>query len=116
MQIAPWEPGNAIPADEQVILSHTWDEIRRLMWNYVGIVRSDRRLKRALRRITAIQQELDEYYWDYQISSNLLEVRNLALVARLTIQCALARKESRGIHYTTDYLHTELKARDTILR
>ena len=103
VDIPPWDDRGAAPADEQVILSHSWDEIRRLMWHYVGIVRSDKRLHRALTRITAIREELDRFYWDYQVTDALLEVRNLALVADLTIRCARRRKESRGIHYTLDY-------------
>lgn len=85
------------------MLSHTWDEIRRLMWHYVGIVRSDKRLQRAIDRISAIRTELDQYYWEYHVTSEVIEVRNLAQVAWLTIRCAMARKESRGIHYNIDF-------------
>ena len=94
------------------------DEIRRLMWHCVGIVRSDHRLTLAHARITSIREELDRYYWNTQVTDALLEVRNLALVAALTIQCAMGRKESRGIHYTLDYPETddEYGAKDTILR
>lgn len=114
--IPDWDESQTIPSDEQVILSHAWDEIRRVMWNYVGIVRSDARLKRALSRIEAIRQEIDEYYWSYQVNTSLLEVRNLAAVAWLTIRCAMRRKESRGIHYTLDYKEQNpLAAIDTIL-
>ena len=117
VEIPPWDDRGAAPADEQVILSHSWDEIRRLMWHYVGIVRSDQRLQRALTRITAIREELDRFYWDYQLTDALLEVRNLALVADLTIRCARRRKESRGIHYTLDYPESSsvTAGRDTIL-
>ena len=101
--VPDWDSGCAIPPDEQVLLSHTWDEVRRLMWHYVGIVRSDQRLRMALKRIQSISQELDHYYWKYQVNENLLEVRNLVQVAWLTIRCAMSRKESRGIHYTLDY-------------
>ncbi len=114
--VPQWKSGNAIPPDEQVILSHTWDEVRRLMWHYVGIVRSDRRLRRARKRITAILLELDKYYWNYQINNNLLEVRNLALIAHLTIKCAMSRKESRGIHYNIDYPDLDEEPRDSIVR
>ncbi len=110
-----WNKGRALPTDERVILTHFWDEIRRLMWHYVGIVRSEKRLKRALSRVTAILQELDEYYWDYEVDANFLEVRNLAQVAWLTIRCALSRKESRGIHFTLDYPKRSDPARDTII-
>lgn len=117
-KIPPWNPGKAVPSDELVVLSHMWDEIRRLMWHYVGIVRSDHRLTLAHARITSIREELDRYYWNTQVTDALLEVRNLALVAALTIQCAMGRKESRGIHYTLDYPETddEYGAKDTILR
>lgn len=114
--IPAWDKGKAIPADEQVILSHTWDEIRRIMWHYVGIVRSDARLRRALSKITSIQQELDTYYWQYEITPNLLEVRNLALVALLTVRCAMTRKESRGIHYNIDHPNvSSYPPKDTVL-
>ncbi len=117
--VPDWDKGRAItPADEMVVLSHTWDEIRRLMWNYVGIVRSDNRLTRALSRITALREELDRYYWNYQVTDALLEVRNLAVVASLTVRSAMARKESRGIHYTLDYPtpNERFGRKDTILR
>ncbi|MFK7824857.1 MAG: L-aspartate oxidase [Oligoflexales bacterium] len=97
--IPAWDAGETLPPDEQVLLSHTWDEIRRLMWNYVGIVRSERRLQRAFARIQTIRQELDTYYWEYKVNDRLLEVRNLAEIAWLTIRCAMSRKESRGIHF-----------------
>lgn len=117
IDIPPWDSGSAAPPDELVVLSHTWDEIRRLMWHYVGIVRSEKRLARALSRISVIRSELDEYYWNYQLTEQLLEVRNLALVAWLTVRCALSRKESRGIHYTLDFPAPDQrgKPRDTIL-
>ncbi len=118
MDIPSWNQGNATPADEMTLLSHTWDEIRRLMWHYVGIVRSDMRLKRALARVTALRAELDMYYWDNQVTDSLLEVRNLALIALLTVRCAMARKESRGIHYNIDYPEPNERfgKKDTILR
>lgn len=103
LEIPQWNPGDTIVPDEMVVLSHTWDEIRRLMWNYVGIVRSEKRLQRAFDRINSIRRELDTYYWDYQINDLFLEVRNLADVAYMTIKCARKRKESRGIHYNIDY-------------
>ena len=104
LPIPPWDEGTAkIANDDRAIISHAWDEIRRLMWYYVGIIRSERRLKCALGRIINIKQELDNYYWDFQVDRDLLEVRNLAEIAHLTIRCAMARKESRGIHYTIDH-------------
>ncbi len=118
VDVPPWDAGDTAPADEMVLLSHTWDEIRRLMWHYVGIVRSDGRLRRALSRITAIREELDAYYWEYKVTDALLEVRNLALVASLTVRCAMARKESRGIHYNIDYpeANERFGKKDTVLR
>lgn len=117
LDIPPWDSGKTIPSDEQVVLTHTWDELRRLMWHYVGIVRSDKRLARALTRIRGIREELDTYYWSYQINDKLLEVRNLAEAAYLTVSCAMMRKESRGIHFNMDYPDLlPVKPRDSIHR
>jgi len=110
-----WDETQVTNSDEDVIISHNWEELRRFMWDYVGIVRTDKRLQRARRRVQLLQQEVTEYYSNYRISSDLLELRNLIQVADLMIQCAIRRKESRGLHYTLDYPEQAEQAIDTVL-
>ena len=110
-----WDESQVTDSDEEVVVAHNWDEIRRFMWDYVGIVRTNKRLERAKRRIDMLHQEIDDYYGNFRVSADLLELRNLAVVAELIVRSAVARKESRGLHYTADYPDTLPVAENTVL-
>jgi len=114
-EVPPWDESRVTDADEEVVISHNWDELRRTMWNYVGIVRTNKRLERALHRIQLLENEIEEFYAHFRVSNDLIELRNLVLAARLIVLSALARKESRGLHYSRDYMQTLPVARDTVL-
>ncbi|MGA2333048.1 MAG: L-aspartate oxidase [Syntrophales bacterium] len=115
--IPPWDPRGATESDESIVVAHNWDEVRRSMGNYVGIVRSNKRLERAQRRIDLISREIDEYYRNFIVTSDLIELRNIATVAKIIIQCARMRKESRGLHYNIDYPEKDdrLWLKDTVI-
>ncbi|HRV31716.1 MAG TPA: FAD-binding protein, partial [Kiritimatiellia bacterium] len=116
VEIPSWKIGDAVPSDEAVVVTHNWNEVRTVMWDYVGIVRTSRRLARALRRIGNLRREIRAYYEDYLVTSDLLELRNIAAVAELIIRSAMHRRESRGLHYTLDYPYlSENMCRDTII-
>lgn len=115
-QLPEWAAGEAHDSDEQVVLSHNWDELRRTMWDYVGIVRTTKRLERARTRIANLAREIHEYYWNFRVEPRLLELRNLVQVAELVVAAALQRRESRGLHYNLDFPDKLAEARDTVVQ
>lgn len=117
LELPPWKSGDAVDVDELVVIYHNWDEIRRLMWDYVGIVRTTKRLQRAATRLRNLEKEISEFYWGYKLTTDILELRNLCCVAALIVDSALLRKESRGLHYTLDFRATDESYRkNTVLR
>ena len=110
-----WDESRVTNADEEVIISHNWDELRRFMWDYVGIVRTDKRLERAMHRINLLKAEIHEYYANFRVSNDLIEMRNLLQTAELIVRSAIERKESRGLHYSADYPQMLALAKDTVL-
>ena len=111
-----WDESRVTDADEEIVISHNWDELRRFMWDYVGIVRTNKRLERARHRIRLLEREIDEYYANFRVSNDLIELRNLVLTADLIVRCAQRRRESRGLHASRDYPDTLARARNTVLR
>jgi L-aspartate oxidase len=113
--IKPWDASRVTDSDEEVVVQHNWRELRRFMWDFVGIVRTTKRLERAQHRIQLLRQEINEYYGNFRVRPDLIELRNLVEVAGLIVRSALDRKESRGLHYTLDYPDTNPDPVDTIL-
>lgn len=111
-----WDESRVTDADEEVVISHNWDELRRFMWDYVGIVRTTKRLKRAKHRISLLMREIDEFYANFRVSHDLIELRNLVVTAELIVRCAMQRRESRGLHFSRDYPEMAAKAKNTLLK
>jgi len=116
LTLPSWDESRVTDSDEEVVIQHNWHELRLFMWDYVGIVRTTKRLERALHRVELLQSEIAEYYQNFKVSNNLLELRNLVQVAELIIRCAMGRKESRGLHYTLDYPEKLKVAEPTVLK
>ena len=115
-ELPQWDESRVIDADEEIVISHNWDELRRFMWDYVGIVRTSKRLERALHRLKLLEREIDDYYVNFRVSNDLIELRNLVLTAHLIVRCAERRHESRGLHFSRDYPEMLPLATDTVLR
>jgi L-aspartate oxidase len=116
LQLPPWDESRVSDADEEIVISHNWDELRRFMWDYVGIVRTNKRLQRAQHRIKLLHEEISEYYANFRVTSDLLELRNLVDTADLIVQSAMLRHESRGLHFSKDYPDLLPEAVNTILK
>jgi L-aspartate oxidase len=116
LALPQWDESRVTDADEEIVISHNWDELRRFMWDYVGIVRTTKRLERASHRIALLTEEINEYYANFRVSHDLLELRNLVVTAEVIVRCAMARRESRGLHFSRDFPETLPEARDTVLQ
>jgi L-aspartate oxidase len=114
-RLPEWDESRVTDSDEEVVVAHNWEELRRFMWDYVGIVRTTKRLERALRRIELLEMEIHEYYGSFRVTPDLIELRNLVKVAELIVRCAFERRESRGLHYVLDYPGLQDTVRNTIL-
>jgi L-aspartate oxidase len=115
LALPQWDESRVTDADEEIVISHNWDELRRFMWDYVGIVRTNKRLERAMHRIRMLSEEIHEYYSTFRVTGDLLDLRNLVLTADLIVGSAMRRRESRGLHFSRDYPRQLPEARDTVL-